>query len=50
MNKQELDILNILSKEPFENQRMLVELSGYSLGTVNKSLKLLMDKGYKDNY
>lgn len=50
MNKQELDILNILSKEPFENQRMLVELSGYSLGTVNKSLKLLMDKGYiEDN-
>ena len=46
MNIQEKDILNKLLEEPFVNQRILAEVSGYSLGTVNKSLKTLMTEGY----
>ena len=34
---------------PYINQRILSELSGHSLGVVNKSLKSLMDKGYLDD-
>lgn len=48
MNIQEKDILNKLLEEPFVNQRILAEVSGYSLGTVNKSLKTLMTEGYID--
>lgn len=48
MNIQEKDILNKLLEEPFVNQRILAEASGYSLGTVNKSLKTLMTEGYID--
>ena len=46
MNKQELDLLNILKKEIYENQRRLSELSGYSLGKVNTSLAELVKMGY----
>ncbi len=42
MNIQEADILNALWKEPFVNQRILAEITGHSLGVVNKSLKSLM--------
>ena len=38
MNKQELDLLNIIKKEAYVNQRQLSEASGYSLGKVNTSL------------
>lgn len=38
MNKQESDILNALLLEPFINQRVLAEVSGHSLGVVNRSL------------
>ena len=38
MNKQESDILNTLLLEPFINQRILAEVSGHSLGVVNRSL------------
>ena len=48
MNKQESDILNTLLLEPFINQRILAEVSGHSLGVVNRSLKELMKAGYLD--
>ena len=46
MNKQESDILNALLLEPFINQRVLAEVSGHSLGVVNRSLKDLIKVGY----
>lgn len=46
MNKQENDILNSLYREPFINQRVLAEMSGHSLGVVNRSIKTLMKNGY----
>ena len=49
MNKQEGDILNTLYLEPFINQRILAELSGHSLGIVNRSLKELERAGYIDD-
>lgn len=48
MNKQESDILNTLRLEPFINQRILAEVSGHSLGVVNRSVKELMSAGYID--
>lgn len=50
MKKQELDILNSLYMEPFINQRILAELSGHSLGIVNKSIKELINSGYLDEH
>ena len=44
--KQECDILCELFKEPFINQRILSEVSGHSLGVVNRSLKRLMALGF----
>lgn len=49
MNKQEGDILNNLLLKPFINQRTLSEISGHSLGVVNKSIKELMKEGYLDD-
>lgn len=46
MNKQESDIMNSLLKEPFINQRILSEISGHSLGVVNRSIKELIRQGY----
>ena len=46
MNKQESDILKVLYKEPFINQRILSEISGHSLGIVNKSIKSLINQKY----
>ena len=48
MNKQESDILNVLLLEPFINQRILAEVSGHSLGVVNRSLKELIKMDYLD--
>lgn len=48
MNKQESDILNALLIEPFVNQRVLSEVSGHSLGVVNRSIKNLIKEGYVD--
>lgn len=50
MNLQESDILRTLLYEPFINQRILAEISGHSLGVVNRSLKRLMDDGYLDEW
>lgn len=49
MNNQESDILNALVREPFINQRILSEVSGHSLGVVNRSLKVLINNGYLDD-
>ena len=46
MNKQEFDLLNIIKKEAYVNQRQLSEASGYSLGKVNTSLAELVEAGY----
>lgn len=48
MNIQEMDILNILKKGKYSTQRKLAEESGYSLGTVNQSVKALKEEGYLD--
>lgn len=48
MNKQEGDILEALHAEPYINQRVLANLSGHSLGIVNRSLKQLLKEGYID--
>lgn len=50
MNKQESDVLNSLLMEPFVNQRILSEVSGHSLGVVNRSLKNLIKEGYIDEF
>lgn len=49
LTRQEKDTLNILSKIRFENQRHLAELSGYSLGAVNKAVRKLIDNGFVDD-
>ena len=49
MNKQESDILNTLILTKYTNQRKLSELSGYSLGAVNHSLKELIKSEYIDS-
>lgn len=46
MNIQGADILNILWRNRFINQRHLSEITGHSLGVVNKSLKSLLKEGY----
>lgn len=48
MNKHEMDILSSLVVEPFINQRILSEITGHSLGVVNKSIKSLIQNGYLD--
>lgn len=49
MNKQDYDILNILLQKSFINQRTLAKDSGYSLGAVNKTLKVLTEENYIDD-
>lgn len=46
MNIQEKDIMNSLKKEPYTNQRILSEMTGHSLGVVNRSIKNLIKDGY----
>lgn len=48
MNKQKSDILTTILKESYINQRVLAEMSGHSLGVVNRSLKELVKEGYLD--
>ena len=49
MNKQECDILNMLLSESYINQRVLSEVTGHSLGIVNRSIKSLIEQGYLDD-
>ncbi len=46
MNRIGCDILKILAENPYTSQRELSEISGHSLGIINRSLKKLI----KDNY
>ena len=50
MNLYELDILRTLLYEPFVNQRILSEISGHSLGVVNRSIRNLIADGYLDDH
>lgn len=45
MNIQMADILKSMKEAPQLNQRQLSEVSGYSLGAVNKAIKDLMNEG-----
>ena len=49
MNTQEGDILTVLRKKPYVNQRALSTASGHSLGIVNRSLRTLAKEGYLDS-
>ncbi len=49
LSKQEDDLLLCLSKEEYISQRSLSETTGYSLGTINKTIKALVDNGYLDD-
>lgn len=46
MNRQEKDILRIIATKEINNQRMLADLSGHSLGIVNRSVKALKEEKY----
>ncbi len=48
MNVRELDLLNIIKENRNLNQRNISELSGYSLGKVNSSIKNLIQEGLMD--
>lgn len=48
MNRIDLDILNSLYKNKYTNQRDLSKLTGYSLGSVNKAVKSLLENNYID--
>ena len=48
MNLFESEILNKLYFEPFVNQRILAELTGCSVGAVNKAMRQLTKSGYLD--
>ena len=45
---QDAEILRHLNKEHYISQRRLADISGYSVGSVNKSLKNLSEKGFID--
>jgi len=48
MNIQEYDLMNCIIEQKYVNQRILSEITGYSLGKVNSSLKKLTELGYID--
>ena len=48
MNIQESDILNLIITNTYTNQRKLAEVSGHSLGIVNRSIRQLISEGYLD--
>ena len=50
MNLQECDVLNTLFSTPYINQRILSETTGYSIGSINKSIKNLVSSGYLNKY
>lgn len=50
MNIHEWDILLLMYKKNYKNQRLLAESSGYSLGIVNRSLKYLYNNSYIDEH
>lgn len=46
MNRQKMDILNALYHTKTSNQREIAQISGHSLGIVNRSIKQLQQEGY----
>lgn len=46
MNKQSFDVLKIIVKAGYSNQRIIAEETGYSLGVVNKAIKELLENDY----
>ena len=48
LTHQELDILRYLKENGYFGQRMVSESTGYSIGLVNKSLKVLTEKNLVD--
>ena len=50
MNRRECDILKILTQDSYISQRVLAEISGYSLGLVNRSVKSLRQQGLIDEH
>lgn len=48
MNIRKLDIMNALGNRAFVSQRLLAEMTGYSLGMVNRCMKELQQEGYVD--
>ncbi len=48
MNIIDLDILKVLKKHGPCDQRILAETSGYSIGSVNRALKVLLSEGLID--
>lgn len=46
MNRQELDVLNVINDNIVINQREISELSGHSLGIVNRSIRHMVEEGY----
>lgn len=50
MNTQECDVLNAIRAQEYQNQRLLAERCGHSLGTVNRCLQTLSREGYLDSH
>lgn len=48
LTRQDRDVLNILYQEHYINQRILAESCACSLGSVNRSIKNLIEEGYLD--
>ena len=46
MNKQQLDILYSVWEYGDINQRVIAKNSGYSLGNVNQTIRLLSEEGF----
>ncbi|MFR5692792.1 MAG: phosphotransferase [Lachnospiraceae bacterium] len=49
MNLQEYEIMNEIMRHTYINQRELAECTGYSVGKVNQSIKVLVREGYLNN-
>ncbi len=50
MNVQEYNLMNYIMEQTYVNQRILSEITGYSLGKVNSSLKKLAELGYIEGF
>ena len=46
LTRKQFDILVLLSENKTPSQRIIAERTGYSLGTVNKTIKALFDENY----
>lgn len=46
MNIHEYDVMNCIIKEGYTNQRIIAEITNYSLGKVNQAIGKLIEEGY----